>query len=140
MTVFQKERFLKILVHAIVSQILCDSQLVYFFVNLWSDGVLGYIEVIIHLETEPERCRVPEIGGQTQGCICCDASFAVNDLVYPARRNFEITPEFVLANVHWLEEFLIKNFTWMYCRYLFHFVTSNDNQQFLHRMHYRSSI
>ena len=68
-----------------VSQPLCNSQRMHFFVNSARQGVLCDVEIIVHLESEPEGSRILKIGGQAQGCIRSDASLAVNNLVYPAR-------------------------------------------------------
>ena len=106
-----------------VSLPLCDSQLTHFFVNLSRQGVFCDVEIIIHLETKPERRRIPEIGGQSQGCVRGDASLAMNDFVYPARGNSEVPPDLVLTDVHRLEKLLIQDFSRMYCRYFFHFLT-----------------
>ena len=124
MTVFEKACFFKILVHAIVSHALRNGQLMDFFVDLSREGVLGDVEVIVHLESEPERCRIPEVRCKAECRVCSDASLPVDNLVNPARRDPEVSAELVLTDVHWLQEFLIQDFTGMYRWDLLHFFTS----------------
>ena len=104
-----------------VSQILCSNSMPHFSMYFLRYGILGDIKIIIHLKSQPERCRIVKIDGQTQCRIGRDASLAVNNLIYSARRYFKITSKLILAYIHWFEKLLIQNFPRMYCWYFFHF-------------------
>jgi hypothetical protein len=97
---------------------------VHFFVDLASEGILGNIEVIIHLESQPERSRVAEEGREAKSSICRYAALTVDYLVDSARGDTKLSSELVLADAHGLQEFLQQDFSRVYWWYLLHYSIS----------------
>jgi len=91
--------------------------------NSFRKGLLGNIEIIVHLQAKPEGRGITEVGAQAKSRVCRDASFPMNDLVDSARRNSKISAKLILADVHRFEEFFEQNLAWMYRRYSFHYST-----------------
>ena len=95
-----------------------------FFMEPVREAILYHVEIIIHLETEPERCGISKIDGQAQCGICRYTSLPMDDFIDSARRDPEISAKLVLADSHWSKEFFVQNRSWVYWCYFFHLFTS----------------
>jgi hypothetical protein len=58
----------------------------YFRIDLAFKPFFGNIQIIIHLQAQPELRRILEIAGQPERGVSGNTPFAKRDLVYPARQ------------------------------------------------------
>jgi hypothetical protein len=91
----------------------------YFRIDLAFEPVFGNIQIIIHLQAQPELRRILEIAGQPERGVSGNTPFAKHDFVYPARRDMERDGKFVLRQTHGRDEFVLQNLSGMYGRKFF---------------------
>jgi hypothetical protein len=66
--------------------------------------IFSHIEIIVHLQSQPELGGHVEIFRQAQSRIGRDSSLSVYDFVYPPCRNPDVKGQFILTEIHRLEE------------------------------------
>ncbi len=85
----------------------------HFELDLVFQMLLGYFQVVVRLQVEPELRGGAESTGQTQGGIGCDAALALNDGVDAIWRDAQGARQSVLADPQRFEEFFHQNLTGM---------------------------
>ena len=85
-------------VHAIVGPGLCNVELPDLLFDAGRQVVLGNIEIIVHLETQPETRRISEVPCESQRRVGRDTSPPVDDLVDSTWGDAEIITKFVLTD------------------------------------------
>jgi len=61
-----------------------------------SEGILGYIQIVVHLQAQPETGRVSEVARQSHRRVGGDAALSMNNLIDSARRDTQIPAEPIL--------------------------------------------
>jgi hypothetical protein len=84
------------------------------------ESVIGNIEIVVHLEPQPETGGVAEEPGQSQSGVGRDSALAMDDLVNPAWGNPKRSAKPVLADAQRREELFLQNLARMHRRNLLH--------------------
>src|SRR5208337_3677099 len=70
----------------------------YLPLDSFCEFLLGLLQVVIALQTQPEFRARPQIAGETQGSLRCNSALAVHDLVEAAYRHTQRYRERVHCN------------------------------------------
>lgn len=87
--------------------LLRDIKLPDFLLDAGGQDVLGNIEIVVHLEPQPETGRSSEVSGESECRIGRDTASRVHDLVDSSRGNAQILAKLILADAQRLEKFLM---------------------------------
>ena len=68
-------------VRAVVGPGLSDIKLPDFLLDAGRQDVLGNIEIVVHLQTQPETGRISKVPGESESRVCRDAAPPVHDFV-----------------------------------------------------------
>ena len=79
--------------------------------QLFLGGVLSYIKIVIHLQSQPELRRHLKISCQPQCSISGNRTFPVNDLIDTTWRNMDVLGQSVLADFFRLQKLFHKDFS-----------------------------
>src|SRR2546426_12321521 len=80
-----------------------------FLIQSVSEGLACGFEIVSCLEVHPELRFHPKEAAQSQGCLCCDSSLPMDNLVNATRRHSDRLGQMVLADLHWLQKILKQN-------------------------------
>ena len=79
--------------------------------QLFLGGVLSYIKIVIHLQSQPELRRHLKISCQPQCSISGNRTFPVNDLIDTTWRNMDVLGQSVLADFFRLQKLFHEDFS-----------------------------
>ena len=79
--------------------------------QLFLGGVLSYIKIVIHLQSQPELWRHLKIPCQSQCCVSGNGTFSMDNLVDTTRRNMNIFGQSVLADFFRLQKLFHEDFS-----------------------------
>ena len=79
--------------------------------QLFLGGVLSYIKIVIHLQSQPELRRHLKIPCQSQCCVSGNGTFSMDNLVDTTRRNMDIFGQSVLADFFRLQKLFHEDFS-----------------------------
>ena len=79
--------------------------------QLFLGGVLSYIKIVIHLQSQPELRRHLKIPCQSQCCVSGNGTFSMDNLVDTTRRNMNIFGQSVLADFFRLQKLFHEDFS-----------------------------
>ena len=79
--------------------------------QLFLGGVLSYIKIVIHLQSQPELRRHLKIPCQSQCCVSGNGTFSMDNLVDTTRRNMDIFGQPVLADFFRLQKLFHEDFS-----------------------------
>jgi len=86
-------------------------------VDLFNELIFGHVQIIVHLQPEPELRRHVEVARQTQRRIRGNAPLALDDFVNPSRRHADVQGQAVLAKGHGFEKLVQEYLARVYGRY-----------------------
>ena len=79
--------------------------------QLFLGGVLSYIKIVIHLQSQPELRRHLKIPCQSQCGISGNGTFSMDNLVDTTRRNMDVFGQSVLADFFRLQKLFHEDFS-----------------------------
>ncbi len=94
-------------VRKVIGPGLRDIKLSDFLLDAGRQVVLGNVEIVVHLETQPETGRISEIPGESERRVCRDTASPVHDFVDSSRGDAQIIAKLILADAQRLEKLLI---------------------------------
>ena len=100
----------------VVGPVLCHIKLSDFLLDAGRQVVLGNVEIIVHLETQPETGRISEVPGESERGVGRDAAPPVHDFIDSTRGDAQIIAKLILADSQRLQKFLIEDFARVYWR------------------------
>src|SRR5690606_15655064 len=80
-----------------------------FLAQPWPEAVAFHLEVVAHLEVQPELVARAEVSRQAESRIRGDRSRTVNDLVDPPSRDADLLRQPILRELERLEELLLED-------------------------------
>jgi hypothetical protein len=80
-----------------------------FLIQSVSEGLTRSFEIVPRLEVHPELRLHPKKTAQSQGRICRDASFPMDNLINATRRYSDRLGQMVLAHLHGIQKILKQN-------------------------------
>ena len=87
----------------------CADLGVTFAIEAVAESVHLSVELVIHLQSEPELRRHLEVTGKAESRVRRESALTQHDLVDAPRRHTDVTREPILAEAHRAEELLEQN-------------------------------
>jgi hypothetical protein len=100
----------------VVGPNLCDIKPSDFLFDTGGQVVLGNVEVVVHLEPQPETGRISEVPGESECGVGRDTASPVHDFVDSTWGNAQIIAKLILADAQRFEKLFIENFARMHWR------------------------